>query len=123
MRKYFAVTGGKEIVYSGALPSLRLATSRKLFPSSLASSVFSGLPKLAFIEPIQSNWGITNVRERIVCGESNSYRIHELSPSAEIGSLVDFIRSPSVSMAKSGEPLLALIFGCSDSMDTSLAGR
>ena len=41
-RKNFAVTGGNEIVCSGAPPSGSFATSRKFCPSSLASSDFSG---------------------------------------------------------------------------------
>ena len=44
------------------------------------------------------------------------------SPAFGIGSLVVFSRSPSSSMAASSVPPLAVIFGCSDSSGTSLAG-
>ena len=40
--KYFAVTGSKEMVCSGARPPLRLTILRKVWPSSLASRFLSG---------------------------------------------------------------------------------
>ena len=65
---------------------------------------------------------VTMVRERIVCGCANSYWIQLLSPAFGIGSLVVFSRSPSLRIAASGLPALAVILGCSDSSGTSACG-
>ena len=111
-RKYFAVTAGNEI---GMLRCIAiagsLATTRKFCPSSLASRFFSGAPIPATIEAIKS--GILGHE-----GDgANRLRLRKLvlnprrfARSRESGVLVVFSRSPSVSMAKSGEPPLAVIF-------------
>ena len=100
---------------TGAPPSGTFTTSRKLCPSSLASNDFSGLEMPATIAVMKSTPLVTMLMERIVCGCANSYWIQLLSPAFGIGSLVVFSRSPSLRIAASGLPALAVILGCSDS--------
>src|SRR5208283_1560965 len=120
-RKNFAVTEGKETVCSGAPPLGSFTMARNSCPSSLASRDISGLVIPANIAAIIPTFFIATVTERIVWGSANSYWIQELSPAAGMGSLVVFSKSPSLSIAASIVPALAVTFGCSDSIGTSLA--
>ena len=101
----------------------QLCHVRKFAPSSLASRFFPATPMPRRpVASIQSGSLVTKVIARIVCGVCKLVLDpRRLSPAPESAASSSSRRSPSLSIAKSGEPALALIFGCSDSIGTSLA--
>ena len=100
-RKYFAVTGAKETVCSGAPPPESWTTRRKVLPSSLASRVLSGAPMPAGAAISRSllhqeGDGADGLRLRQIRTESRRF-----ADGGNRAAWYVFSRSPSLSRARS----------------------